>query len=265
MPTGDLVILALVVVVLLAVTGLGCAVLWDVLNPSEWTAAGWAAVGAWISGVATFVAAGVALLQSRRARADAARAIAAADQQHKEQLRYEIRRADTAAVAGVVSSWRDFTAAMRRADRAVEEYRRFRVDAYAGKFPFDDEDADFYRAQEHGIRQHLSPVQTMYASLRQTRLTVRTPELRSALDEATKLVKLSGDQIHRWSIHAFKFDEPGLPPREILDLSPDTALSEGVLTGLAMHAETRLQDALDDDPHPELWGPTTDDDATMTS
>lgn len=73
--TGDVVVLAVVFTVFLAVVVLGCAVLWDVLNRDSWTASGWGAVGTWVAGCATFLAVGVALLESRRGRASADQAL----------------------------------------------------------------------------------------------------------------------------------------------------------------------------------------------
>lgn len=73
--TGDIVILTIVIGVFLGASILGGAVLWNELNPSKWTAAGWAAVGAWVAGFATFLAASVALLESHRARRSAESAL----------------------------------------------------------------------------------------------------------------------------------------------------------------------------------------------
>lgn len=88
--TGDFAILAIVVLVFLGVTILGCAVLWDVLNPGEWTADGWAAAGGWFAGVATVAAVWVALHQSRQARQASQQALTEARQLHAEQLRHEV-------------------------------------------------------------------------------------------------------------------------------------------------------------------------------
>lgn len=82
--TGDVLILGTVITVLLAVVVVGGMVVWDGVNPTEWTASGWTAVGGWVAGLATFFAVGVALIDSHRTRLRARREIAAAE--HRAEL-----------------------------------------------------------------------------------------------------------------------------------------------------------------------------------
>ncbi|MDH6284607.1 hypothetical protein [Prescottella agglutinans] len=70
---------------------LGVATWWDVLNPITWTAGGWSAVGGWVAGLATFLAVGVALLDSHRTRLRARREIAAAEDR-AELARWDAQR-----------------------------------------------------------------------------------------------------------------------------------------------------------------------------
>lgn len=83
---GDVVILSVITVVFLAMAFLGAAVLWNELNPSRWTAGGWAAVGAWIAGIATFCAVLVALTDSAKARNRAWQSINAAEARAEQAL-----------------------------------------------------------------------------------------------------------------------------------------------------------------------------------
>jgi len=66
MPTGDIVILVIVVGVLLVVTALGGITLWSVVNPTEWTAAGWGSVGTWVAGLATAASVAAAVIFGNR-------------------------------------------------------------------------------------------------------------------------------------------------------------------------------------------------------
>ncbi|WP_143543097.1 hypothetical protein [Rhodococcus sp. NCIMB 12038] len=72
---ADLVVVVPAVVGILAGGVFTSLMVWPVLNPEDWTATGWAAVGAWFAGFATVGAVLVALRQSRRAREDAERAL----------------------------------------------------------------------------------------------------------------------------------------------------------------------------------------------
>lgn len=84
--TGDVAKLAACLLASTAAVAIGIALLWDVANPSEWTAAGWAAAGGWFAGSATVLAVGVALHESNRARSDAQREVAAADLRSRQAL-----------------------------------------------------------------------------------------------------------------------------------------------------------------------------------
>ncbi|WP_138846047.1 hypothetical protein [Rhodococcus pyridinivorans] len=84
--TGDIAKLALCLLASTAAVAIGIALLWDVANPNKWTAAGWAAAGSWVAGIATVLAVGVALYESNRARSDAQREAAAADDRSRQAL-----------------------------------------------------------------------------------------------------------------------------------------------------------------------------------
>ncbi|WP_182263353.1 hypothetical protein [Rhodococcus sp. UFZ-B548] len=83
---GDVVILSIITCVFVGMAFLGGAVLWNELNPSKWTAGGWAAVGAWIAGIATFCAVLVALTDSAKARNRAWQSINAAEVRAEQAL-----------------------------------------------------------------------------------------------------------------------------------------------------------------------------------
>ncbi|MBW4780876.1 hypothetical protein KZO37_16030 [Rhodococcus fascians] len=84
--TGDVLILSIVVGVFLGAAFLAGAILWNELNPSQWTAGGWAAVGAWVAGVATFCAVLVALTDSTKTRKHAQKSIDAAEARAEQAL-----------------------------------------------------------------------------------------------------------------------------------------------------------------------------------
>lgn len=80
---------------------IGLVVIWDVLNPRDWTAAGWAAASSWVAGIATVGAVTVALRESKGARADALREAAAADERSRQALLAVRRDREVGALAAL--------------------------------------------------------------------------------------------------------------------------------------------------------------------
>lgn len=252
MPTGDILVLAIVGVVLLAVVGLGCAVLWDAANPGEWTAGGWSAVGTWFAGTATLLAVGVALWQARQAHKASDEALLLARRQHTELLRHEIWKTDIAAAVSLLRPLTDLRSAMFGAEAETDSYRAMLEDIHHGRVPEPDDAADpdfgdgpgFWDRQHQSLYKYLSPVKDVYVEVRMVGISVRSPDLTDALEETGTLVELIGDQLHTWSIQAGKGEELADPLDRIRDLSLDARVSGGVLPALAHRAEQVLREAV---------------------
>lgn len=267
--TGDFAILAIVVLVFLGVTILGCAVLWDALNPSEWTAAGWAAAGSWFAGTGTLAAVGVALWQSRQARADARQAIHEADRLHREQLREEVLRSGIATTTALLPEVRAFILRMPMTDSdfAMCEFDAESPAGIPGTAGRSHDPGTAGYALEV-LRRFDDPqemARTLLTNLRVARFQVRVPVLRDALDEAQRLVDLIGQQIRIWSHQAATGQAQSAPLEEIRAITVEGRLQGGELFAVARHVEQLIETALDKVPLDDHWSSTVDEgDATMT-
>lgn len=125
---GDVVILSVITVVFLAMAFLGAAVLWNELNPSRWTAGGWAAVGAWIAGIATFCAVLVALTDSAKARNRAWQSINAAEARAEQALWAARRDREIAALAEIRLPVRAMCMRLTQIERHLEWFNE--IDGY---------------------------------------------------------------------------------------------------------------------------------------
>lgn len=254
--TGDIVILTIVVTVLLTVTILGGGVLWNELNPSAWTAGGWAAVGAWVSGAATFVAVLVALRQSRRARADSNTALAEARHHHQERLRYEIWRSDLEKTVKLLAPLTDLRSVMFSVDAAIDSYNGMNADFAAGLYPEPDEDPNdgptVWELHATAISGHLASVKEAYIAARSVGIAVRSPDLRTAVEHSGNIIELIGDQIHIWSTQAGNMElEPELD--SIRQMALETSTGVGVLPTLAAQAERVIRHAVQQSDIVDLW------------
>jgi len=95
----ELVVLGTCVLVLIAGSAAVGVLIWPQLNPKSWTASGWAASGAWFSGVVTATSVWFAVKMSREAQSSAMRSLGI-------QLAEDSRREQLGAVGNVWSSLR---------------------------------------------------------------------------------------------------------------------------------------------------------------
>lgn len=251
---GDFAVLAIVIAVFLVVVVLGCAVLWDALNPSDWTADGWAAAGGWFAGFATVSAVIVALQQSRQARTEAQRVRDDLERQHKEQLREEALRSDLAVTVAEIRVLDEFVTTMRGADDA---FRRSTMEAAIRGANGDEQPATAEELLERfqAYAHYTDSANRLKVSLEVASLSVRDPQLRTALDQSVSLVELLGRQIHTWSMHvaAGRTELPDeLEGISALPLKPELR-KVGTLFAVAHHAMSTVKGALDGIPKLELW------------
>lgn len=263
--TGDILILTIVMAVFLCVVVIGVVMLWDVVNPREWTSDGWSAVGSWVASIGTVLAVGVALWQSHRARTDAAYALSETRRQHEEQLRHEVWRSDLDATVSLLSPLTQLRSEMFGADTAVDSYRQMLDDFAAGRYPEPDEGPTFWHRQHDAIFGYLTPVKETYIAVRAVGLKVRSPDLSAALEEAGDLIELIGDQLHAWSVQAGKGEEFQPELDRIQQLNLDRSRGVGPLPALAQRAESVLREAAKRSNAVDLWTSGHNPDATMTS
>ena len=256
--TGDIVILTIVTTVFLCAAVLGGAVLWNELNPIKWTAGGWAAVGAWVAGTATFAAVLVALRQSRDAAERAEDAIA-----------HEVWRADIVTARLVLDEMSSLVGEMHKSATTIAGYQNAWTEAMSGSTAPPDEDDMFWRSWW-----------TEFAALRVTEadlrtaveiagISIRTPELRTALDEALSIIELIEGQLRVWRGDVRNQDQLSqikAEARDLVDLSNfnDDDLQEKVLAECARVARRTMLDAVATSRSAALRSSTVKDGATIT-
>ncbi|WP_072815497.1 hypothetical protein [Rhodococcus zopfii] len=259
--TRDIAKLTTCLVASTAAVVIGLTLLWDVVNPSKWTADGWAAAGGWFAGAGTVFAVVVALRQSQQARVDAEAARIDADRIHREQLREATLRADRATVVGLLPALRQFTAQMLESDFAFMAYDDERS---KGKRPPKADSLPSDPTAFDTLKPHVDAVRSMLQDIQSAAFSVVTDDLHSVLEEAVRLVEWVGAQSHTWSMQAANGEE--------LELATDFPGPEdairiwhGPFSRLAHHVEKLVTDALMQLPRTD-FGPTQQDqaDASIT-
>ena len=254
---GDFAVLAIVIAVFLVVVALGCAVLWDALNPSEWTADGWAAAGAWFAGAATVGAVWVALRQISATRFEGKVALDKAERLHQRQVNEEILRTDLAVTVALLTTLSKFTNAMYRADHHFDRFQWSVNPDNPGRILTRSEE-DSQQLWETN-NEHREVIKAHLVALQAASYAVRVPALRAALDEAVELTELAGKQMHTWGIQTMSRLDPLTPMLDdvkALYLPVDNGF--GALPALAHRSEARIHDALKGIHQADPWADQND-------
>lgn len=217
---------------------IGCVMFWDVFNPFTWTTGVWAAAGAWLAAIATFTAVRVALRQSQEATERAEEAIA-----------HEVWRADIVTARVVLDGMSSLVGAMYESETTITGYQKAWALAMSGKVSPPDEDDMFWPSWW-----------TKFAALRVTEadlrteveiagISIRTPELRAALDEALSIITHIEAQLRTWREDVRKQEQLSQIKAEVRDLVDSSNFNEDdvqkmVLAECARVARRTMVDAV---------------------
>lgn len=255
--TGDIATLAVCLLASTAAVVIGIALFWDVLNPSKWTADGWAAGGSWFAGAATVGAVIVALRQISAARSDAKVALAEAERLHQRQLNEEILKADLGATTALLPALSDFASAMQLVDYHFELFTwdTNQEDPGGPRTRSREDTEQLWRTNSD----HREVIKAHLVALQAASLAVRVPALRAALDEVVRLTMLTGEQAHTWGMQTMRGLAPLSPVLdhiEALDLPLDYEF--GPLSALARRSESGIHDALKGIHETDPWADQDD-------
>lgn len=259
MTTGDIFILGLVSAVLVATAVIGLIVIVINLDTDKSTMDKWGLAAAWIAPIPTAVAVWAGMRSSRKERE-------ALQQQHTDQLRHEAWSADLALIGGPIhEALRSLVQAMRAADKHADKYREGVTWSESGDNEAIDEDHMFWTASWTDLARAQLAVKEGLRAIRTAAISIRTPDLRTALDQVEAVLELVSTQIRDWSTDVLEQRQLGDVSDDMKALNLDTSYGIGMLSAGARHAEDTVLKAAAASQALDLWSDSDRHDATVAS